>query len=44
VLTRWCVCSGAWIVLPSYLIYQLGGEIIDGLTLASGDSKTVKSE
>ncbi|KAJ9136929.1 C6 transcription factor [Pleurostoma richardsiae] len=40
----WIIPNGAWIVLPSYLIYQLGGEIIDGLTLASGDSKTVKSE
>lgn len=28
-------CSGAWLVLPTYMIYVMGGEIIDGLATAS---------
>ena len=27
--------SGAWLVFPTYMIYVLGGEIIEGLTIAS---------
>lgn len=35
--------SGAWLVLPTYMIYVMGGEIIDGLTAAS-TGVSVKSE
>lgn len=31
--------SGAWLVLPSYIIYVTGSEIIQGLTIASGAHK-----
>lgn len=28
--------SGAWLVLPSYMIYVTGSEILQGLTIAAG--------
>ena len=31
-------CSGAWIVLPSYMVYAFGRDILHGLAIASGDS------
>ena len=31
--------SGAWIVLPTYMIYLIGTEILAGLELASGETK-----
>jgi len=31
--------SGAWIVLPTYMIYIIGTEILAGLELASGETK-----
>jgi hypothetical protein len=41
--------SGAWLVLPTYIIYVMGSEILQGLTIAAGgtpsdDSSIVKSE
>ena len=41
--------SGAWIVLPSYMMYVMGAEILEGLDSAAGntsDSKTaaIKNE
>lgn len=29
-------CSGAWLVLPSYMIYVTGSEILQGLNAAAG--------
>ena len=47
-LTRY---SGAWLVLPSYMIYLTGAEILQGLTIAAGgavpssdDTAVVKTE
>lgn len=34
--------SGAWLLLPTYMIYVMGGEILEGLALAS--EAGVKSE
>lgn len=31
--------SGAWIVLPSYMIYVFGAEILQGLESAAGDHR-----
>lgn len=28
--------SGAWLVLPSYMMYVFGSEILQGLTIAGG--------
>lgn len=39
----WIIPNGAWLVVPSYMIYVLGGEIISGMELA-GRSRTVKDE
>lgn len=30
------VFSGAWLVLPTYIIYVTASEIVQGLTIASG--------
>lgn len=37
-------CSGAWLVGPTYLIYELGQEIIEGLTMASSGVVALKSD
>ncbi|KAK7746124.1 hypothetical protein SLS62_009503 [Diatrype stigma] len=39
----WIIPNGAWLVFPTYLIYVLGGEMIDGLTAASA-GVAIKSE
>jgi hypothetical protein len=43
--------SGAWLVLPSYMIYVTGSEILQGLTIVGGggsassdDTSLVKTE
>lgn len=28
--------SGAWLILPTYMIYLTGSEILQGLTIAAG--------
>lgn len=35
-LFLWIIPNGAWLVLPSYIIYLTGSEIIQGLSIASG--------
>ncbi|RDW83263.1 hypothetical protein BP5796_04754 [Coleophoma crateriformis] len=45
----WIIPNGAWLVLPSYMIYICGSEILQGLVMASGKSSSsensvVKSE
>ncbi|EPE36736.1 hypothetical protein GLAREA_08899 [Glarea lozoyensis ATCC 20868] len=46
----WIIPNGAWLVLPTYIIYVMGSEILQGLTIAAGgtsssdDSSIVKSE
>jgi len=30
--------SGAWLVVPSYIIYVTGSEILQGLTIAAGEA------
>ncbi len=32
--------SGAWLVLPSYMTYAFGKDILDGLAKASGDTSS----
>ncbi|KAI1655052.1 hypothetical protein F4813DRAFT_187750 [Daldinia decipiens] len=39
----WIIPNGLWLIFPSYIIYVMGGEIIDGLTAASTGT-AVKSE
>ncbi|KAI4599784.1 hypothetical protein KJ359_001520 [Pestalotiopsis sp. 9143b] len=39
----WIIPNGAWLVLPTYMVYVMGGEIIDGLATASR-SVNIKSE
>ncbi|KAF4999482.1 hypothetical protein FGRMN_2411 [Fusarium graminum] len=38
IFTLWVLPNGFWIVLPAYMIYKFGKEILDGLALASGPS------
>jgi len=47
----WIIPNGAWLVLPAYIIYVTGSEIVQGLTIASGaarsssdDTSLVKAE
>ncbi|KAJ5042738.1 uncharacterized protein L3040_004135 [Drepanopeziza brunnea f. sp. 'multigermtubi'] len=48
----WVIPNGAWLVLPSYMIYVTGSEIVQGLTIAGGgavrspddDTSLVKTE
>jgi len=35
-LVLWIIPNGAWLVLPSYIIYLTGGEIVQGLSSAAG--------
>ncbi|OTB06778.1 hypothetical protein M426DRAFT_318488 [Hypoxylon sp. CI-4A] len=39
----WIIPNGLWLIFPTYLIYVMGGEIIEGLTTASTGA-TIKSE
>ncbi|KAI1484070.1 hypothetical protein F4774DRAFT_364680 [Daldinia eschscholtzii] len=39
----WIIPNGLWLIFPSYLIYVMGGEIIEGLSAAS-TGVAVKSE
>ncbi|KAG9248283.1 hypothetical protein BJ878DRAFT_550091 [Calycina marina] len=39
----WIIPNGAWIVLPSYIVYVFGGEILGGLAVATGTSSEDKS-
>ena len=45
------VISGAWLVLPAYMIYEFGNEIFEGLAVAAGsatssfeDSSLIKAD
>lgn len=35
----WIIPNGAWIVLPAYLSYVFGQEIVQGLDVAAGGSR-----
>ncbi len=35
--------SGAWLILPSCMTYVFGSEILQGLSIASGDSRQTVS-
>ncbi|RYP51399.1 hypothetical protein DL768_003268 [Monosporascus sp. mg162] len=39
----WIIPNGAWLVFPAYMIYVMGGEIVEGLTAASAETP-IKSE
>ncbi|WPG98437.1 Hypothetical protein R9X50_00122700 [Acrodontium crateriforme] len=39
-LFLWIIPNGAWLVLPLYMTYVYGAEIIQGLTMATGEKKT----
>jgi len=50
-LFLWIIPNGAWLVLPSYMIYLSGSEILQGLTIVGGgatsssnDTSLVKTE
>ncbi|KAJ4268855.1 hypothetical protein NW762_002925 [Fusarium torreyae] len=38
IFTLWVLPNGCWILLPTYMIWAFGKEILDGLTIASGQS------
>ncbi|KAI9721859.1 MAG: hypothetical protein M1828_004954 [Chrysothrix sp. TS-e1954] len=38
-LPLWIIPNGAWLLLPSYMIYVFGAEILQGLEVASGAGK-----
>ncbi|KAK7941007.1 C6 transcription factor [Apiospora aurea] len=40
----WIIPNGAWLIFPSYMIYVMGNEIIEGLTAASSGGAAIKSE
>ncbi|KAJ4418765.1 hypothetical protein N0V82_005330 [Gnomoniopsis sp. IMI 355080] len=40
----WIIPNGLWLVVPSYIIYQLGSEIIDAITIASYATGSIKTE
>ncbi|KAI0128955.1 hypothetical protein BJ170DRAFT_354829 [Xylariales sp. AK1849] len=42
-ITLWIIPNGAWLVFPTYMLYVMGGEIIEGLTTASTGA-SIKSE
>lgn len=35
-LFLWIIPNGAWLILPSYMIYVSGSEIMQGLTIVAG--------
>lgn len=37
-LTRRLLASVPWIVIPAYMVWSMGGNILDGLAQASGSS------
>lgn len=37
-LTCCLLSSGPWIVIPAYMVWSQGGNILDGLVQASGSS------
>lgn len=39
----WIIPNGAWLIFPTYMIYAMGGEILDGLTAASS-GLSIKTE
>ncbi|KAF5007118.1 hypothetical protein FDECE_6549 [Fusarium decemcellulare] len=41
-LALWVIPNGFWLVLPTYMIWAFGNNILDGLTLASGHSAKIK--
>ncbi|CAK7268719.1 hypothetical protein SEPCBS119000_003206 [Sporothrix epigloea] len=36
-IVLWIIPNGAWLVLPTYMIYKLGSEIIDALAITAND-------
>ncbi|KAK8082361.1 hypothetical protein PG996_001142 [Apiospora saccharicola] len=40
----WIIPNGAWLIFPSYMIYVMGNEIVEGLTAASTGGAGIKSE
>lgn len=42
-LFLWIIPNGAWLILPSYMIYVSGSEIMQGLTIVAGGD-TVSSD
>ncbi|KAI1212390.1 uncharacterized protein F4807DRAFT_415926 [Annulohypoxylon truncatum] len=39
----WIIPNGLWLIFPTYMIYSMGGEIVEGLTNASAGA-AIKSE
>lgn len=39
-LFLWIIPNGAWLVLPSYMIYLSGAEILQGLTIVAGGAQS----
>ncbi|KAI1097283.1 hypothetical protein F4804DRAFT_328052 [Jackrogersella minutella] len=42
-ILMWIIPNGLWLIFPSYMIYAMGSEIVDGLTVASTGG-SIKSE
>ncbi|CAN8097558.1 unnamed protein product [Discula destructiva] len=43
-LLLWIIPNGAWLIVPSYMIYQIGSEIVDAITIASYATGTAPKE
>ncbi|RYO88509.1 hypothetical protein DL766_009239 [Monosporascus sp. MC13-8B] len=39
----WIIPNGGWLIFPAYMIYVMGGEIVEGLTAAAAEA-SIKSE
>ncbi|RFU26941.1 hypothetical protein B7463_g9402, partial [Scytalidium lignicola] len=40
----WIIPNGAWLVLPTYIIYEVGGELLESLSKAAGASGPVPDD
>ncbi|KAL3588424.1 hypothetical protein FPOAC2_10579 [Fusarium poae] len=44
ILTLWAIPNGMWLIFPTYMVYAFGRDILDGLTLASGQPVKQRTE
>ncbi|KAL6925227.1 hypothetical protein FSST1_002501 [Fusarium sambucinum] len=44
ILTLWIIPNGMWLIFPTYMVYAFGKNILDGLTLASGQPVKQRTE
>ncbi|RGP72347.1 hypothetical protein FLONG3_6831 [Fusarium longipes] len=44
ILTLWVLPNGLWLILPTYMVRTFGKDIVDGLTIASGQAVKQRTE